>query len=68
MEVALNKLIVGVREQTKLTANELVLRPTFTEEFENLRDNMQERVYPGNVVYYEGDDEVSNKSSRSLGR
>lgn len=42
-----NRLIRGAKEQTMLTATELVARPTYAEEFQNIRDNMHKAVAQG---------------------
>ena len=50
VETALNKLIEGTSKLTRLTASELVLRPTYVEEFENLRDNMKNQAEPRSSI------------------
>lgn len=40
VEMTVNKLIEGVQEQTRTTAEEFMSRPTFAEEFVSLRQTM----------------------------
>lgn len=37
---AVNKMMTACQQQTRLVANELVARPTYAEEFENIRSNI----------------------------
>ena len=37
---AVNKILSACQQQTRLVANELVARPTYAEEFENIRSNI----------------------------
>ena len=41
-----NSLVTCSQKQTRLTATELVARPTYVEEFENLRDNINKAIMP----------------------
>lgn len=59
VEQALNKLIAGAKQQTKITARELVARPTYAEEFDNLRDNLNPKV----MQDYSGIDDFDARSS-----
>ena len=40
----INVIVRCAQQQTKLTASELVARPTFVEEFENIRENVIKAV------------------------
>ena len=42
----INRLLMGCKQLSRLTATELVARPTYTEEFQNIRDNVHEIVTP----------------------
>ena len=44
IERTVNKIIRGVQKQTELTATELVARPTYAEEFQNIRENVHKVV------------------------
>ena len=44
MEKTINKLVKGVQKQSKLTAKELIARPTYAEEFQNIRENVHKVV------------------------
>lgn len=66
VETTINKIINGVKQQTKNTAKELVLRPTYAEEFQHLRDNIGHRV-PERDEFSE-EDSVSAKSSVNRSR
>lgn len=44
LEGTINKLIIGVKQHQRLIARELVIRPTYLEEAENLRDNLNQRI------------------------
>ena len=46
VEKAINKLIRGCQRQTILTADELISRPTFKEEFDNIRNQNSKVVVP----------------------
>ena len=47
--MSINRLILGVKELNKVMAHELVSRPTYSEEFKNLRDNMQNIVLSNDI-------------------
>ena len=40
----MNKVIKGLQKQAELTAHELMQRPTYVEEFQNIRDNVHNVV------------------------
>ena len=40
----MNRLVKACQQQTRLTARELVARPTYAEEFENIRESVQKVV------------------------
>ena len=44
VEITVNRLIKGVKKQTTMTSNELVARPTYAEEFQNIRENVHKVV------------------------
>ena len=44
VEFIVNKMMIGAKEQMRLTAKELVARPSYSEEFANLRDNINETI------------------------
>ena len=41
-----NKLIKGIAKFNRLTAAELIARPTYAEEFQNIRENVHKVVVP----------------------
>ena len=47
--LTVNRLIKGAQRQTKTTANELVARPTYAEEFANLRENVHKVIVHADV-------------------
>ena len=50
--VTVNKLIKGCQEQSKVFAIELINRPTYAEEFQNIRDNVHKAVITANQSHY----------------
>ena len=42
----INRLVKACQVQSRLTANELVARPTYAEEFQNIRDSVHKAVAP----------------------
>ena len=62
-----NRLIRGSKEQTVLTANELVARPTYAEEFQNIRDNMHKVVAQGSDgAFSDVASQLSHRSKMSV--
>lgn len=62
-----NRLVKGAIMQTKLTATELVARPTYAEEFANIKDNVNKAIRP--TKSEAGTDEwenISHYSKRSF--
>ena len=41
-----NKLMKGVQRFNKISANELMARPTYAEEFQNIRDGVNKVIVP----------------------
>ena len=57
------------QQQTKLTASELVLRPTYKEEFQNIRDNVHKAIQPRDSAQIDEDwDDISHYSKISMKR
>ena len=46
VQVQLNLIVKACQIQTRLTATELVARPTYAEEFVNIRDKIHKAVTP----------------------
>ena len=44
VQTYVNKLVKACQIQSRLTATELVARPTYSEEFQNIRDNVHKAV------------------------
>ena len=63
VEAVVNKMIRGVQRQTQLTAEELTHRPTYQEEFKNVRENVH-RVVLGSF----NEDWAESKKQADLGR
>ena len=65
----LNTLLKMAQQQTKLTASELVLRPTYKEEFQNIRDNVHKAIQPRDSAQIDEDwDDISHYSKISMKR
>ena len=62
----INKIVKGCQLQTRLTASELVSRPTYAEEFQNIRENIHKAVVPENDgTFSDGGSVMSGRSGRS---
>ena len=71
MAKAINTIVKCCQQQTRLTATELVGRPTYVEEFNNIRDNINLAIKPKeeeNVVIDEDWDNISHYSKVSIRR
>ena len=62
-------MIRGMKKQTELTAKELVGRPTYKEEFENVRHNVHKVILNSNNINMsnesDGQESHAGKSARS---
>ena len=67
-----NVLVTCSQKQTRLTATELVARPTYVEEFMNIRDNVSKAIMPRDdeaQVQIDDDwDNISHLSKMSISR
>ena len=62
----INVIVRCAQQQTKLTASELVARPTYIEEMENIRDNVVKAISAKNSTFEHEDwDNVTHYSRMS---
>ena len=69
----MNELVKCAIQQTEVTASELIARPTYVEEFQNIRENLKKAIKPTSTCSHQGDsvedwENVSHYSKMSSSR